>query len=206
MVMKKKFGKDSIPGFLTPWQAYSYERARRNYNQRIKNDRLKWVKRYPELAEVDKDGRTYVLKIKGVVPNLNEVTLGDLRSKDQYSKLMEWMRYSKTPKYKRMRELEYRDAFIKLVKGAYLLTPEQMAEVEELQARLSVDDLIRFQLEAFPDDMMTVFDFYKSHMKTPGDADKYSEQTQMLLTNLREWAERSSPGKTRKPKRKARKG
>lgn len=205
MVMKKKFSKDSIPGFLTPWQAYSYERARRNFNQRIKNERLKWAKRYPELAEVDEKGRTYVLKIKGVVPNLNEVTLGDLRSKDQYSKLMEWMRYSKTPKYKRMRELQYRDAFVKLVKGAYLLTPEQMAEVEELQARLSVDDLIRFQLEAMPDDMQTVFDFYKTHMKTPGDADRYSEQTETLLANLREWAERSSPGKTRKPKRKARK-
>ena len=206
MPRRTSWRKDQIPSFLTPWQAYSYEKARRQYNDRIAYDRMKWVKRYPELAEVDEKGRHYVLKIKGVVANPNQVTLGQLKSKTEYQKLMEWMRYSKTPKYRRMRELQYRGAFVSLVKGAYLLTPEQTAEVERMAESMSVDDLIRFQLERMPDDMQTVFDFYKAHAKK-GDASSFERQAQELLDNMRSYLEENgiAPKQTKAKKRKARK-
>lgn len=171
----------ALPSFLSEAEAEEYETMRRKYNERIRWHERKWRIEYGDVQT-----RAYM---QGAVPIRNKVSASDLASRRDYERLRDWMEHTRTEEYRREAESAYREAFAKLLDGAYLLTPEQRRRVDDLLSGMSANDIVRYQIEYHPYGMYTIWDKYRDHVEEGNysDLDTTEQEAEILISQLEEF-------------------
>ena len=141
---------------ITKKQAEEFSRVKKNYNARIGYGVRKWNKMLAEPASYEVLSRTQVVPVK-MYKKASEIT-----TKKEYTALMKIMRQDKTKKYKAKRSSDIRDTMVYVIENAYFPTPEELARLKKLVARMTDEDIIRFRLE----NKDLVGDYFEAYKKT----------------------------------------
>ena len=158
----KKVAKPSkqASNVITKKQAEEFSRVKKNYNARIGYSVRKWNKKLAEPASYAVLSRTQVVPVK-MYKKASEIT-----TKKEYTALMKIMRQDKTKKYKAKRSSDIRDTMVYVIENAYFPTPEELARLKKLVARMTDEDIIRFRLE----NKDLVADYFEAYKKTIDDS------------------------------------
>lgn len=158
----KKVAKPSkqASNVITKKQAEEFSRVKKNYNARIAYSVRKWNKKLAEPASYQVLSRTQVVPVK-MYKKASEIT-----TKKEYTALMKIMKQDKTKKYKAKRSSDIRDTMVYVIENAYFPTPEELARLKKLVARMTDEDIIRFRLE----NKDLVADYFEAYKKTIDDS------------------------------------
>lgn len=158
----KKVAKPSkqASNVITKKQAEEFSRVKKNYNARIGYSVRKWNKILAEPASYEVLSRTQVVPVK-MYKKASEIT-----TKKEYTALMKIMKQDKTKKYKAKRSSDIRDTMVYVIENAYFPTPEELARLKKLVARMTDEDIIRFRLE----NKDLVGDYFEAYKKTIDDS------------------------------------
>lgn len=177
-----KYSKGRRPSFLSRSQAMAFDKARRNYNARVNYRIRRIMTQNPGMT------REQVLRT-GVVDLPMYKKLNEIKSKNEYSKLMGLMRKSKTKKWKGMRSRELRDTLYDVIAEAYYPSPAELEEIRGILRGMSDEDIVAFRWEN--KDLVRSF-FYAYDVNFNGadgalSADELEQGRQDVLNALRKY-------------------
>ena len=114
-------------------------------------------------------------------------TVGELKSKAEYSALRKLYRSTKTKKYHAKLLSDMKSRLLYVVDEAYFPSPAQRKEIKNIINGMSVDELVTFSY----DNSMLIRDVYLAYTENKevslADADQYETDLDLFMTALRKY-------------------